>query len=335
MRRLSLLFLLTAATASGFQKQAEQESAPFQWLSGSGETSGMKYETQKLHPVSLPKVTGPPVEIEQEVVQVDSQTTRVTRRSFSQSVNGGRVMTETVVEEIRRLPGDRVHAVRTTSRKDANGRFGPVAQDIQDTTPAGSDSFQTKRTLLVFGGNNALVEKEQIQQIEHRKSDKTVEIDRTRYLPGVNGSWTVAERRVSRNSTTTEGTRTEEQVYDSDVNNQLFLAEQLKVIESKDPGGQRRWQSETYTRNMEGKLQLGRRMTIIQKPLKDGRQETTQTAEEVDPAAQNQGLKLVQRIVENTQAVSPNQTERQLEVLEPDLDGRMRNVYTQESVEIK
>ena len=113
--------MILSGQAIGFQKPAE-EVAPFQWLDSLGETSGLKYATHRLRPISLQTEAGPPVEIETEETQLDSQNARIVRRAFSTSANGARILYETTVEEIKRLPGDGFMAVRTVSRQDANGR---------------------------------------------------------------------------------------------------------------------------------------------------------------------------------------------------------------------
>ncbi len=339
MCRCTSIVLLAAAVLVMLQPgmafpQSSEQAAPFQWLAYSGETSGVKYATHRLQPLSLQGEGGPAAEIEQESVKVDAQTTRITRRSFMTSINGERQLTETVVEEIRRMPDDRVHAVRTVSRKDVSGRFSPVQQEIEDIVPSGPDSCQIKLTRLLPGTNNTLVEKEQVQQRERRKGDNTVEIDRTRYESGVSGSWTAIERRISQNTIGKETTRSEEQVYQYNVNNELALTQQLQVRGWKDSAGEH-LQSESYDRGLDGKLRLSSRLTMIQTPQRNGQQQITEIIEKPSPAAPNEGLKLVRKIVENLQILGPNETEKTMEVLEPDVNGAMRRINDRQSIEVK
>ncbi len=329
----SICILCLSAPAIGAGQTKEQE--PFQWLAAAGETSGIIFGTHQLQPLSLQVKDSPPAEIEQEEIKIDAQTTRVTRRVFSVSLGGERRLIETVIEEIRKLPGDRVRAMRTTSRRDANGRFTPVQQEIQEVVPSGADTFQIKRTILLPGMDNSLVEKERIQQTERRKGEAVVEIDRIRYVPGLGGTWTAAERRVSQNSLGKDQTRTEEQVYEYDVNNRLSLTQQIRVAEWKDASGRRQWQSETYMPNIDGKFRLGSRITVIQSPAKDGRQQTTELLEKPGPAAPNEGLRPVRRMVEDLTFTGPDETKRELQILEPGLNGGWRSIYGQQGVEIK
>ncbi len=340
MNRWAMQLLLGAALIFAIapdrgSAQAKDEDAPFQWLNGSGETAGVKYSTHKLRSLAIQNESGPSKEIEQEEVKVDAQTTRITRRVFNSSANGGRQLTETVVEEIKKLPGDRVRAVRTVSRKDLNGSFSPVQQEVQEVNPAGADTYQISRSLLLPGTNRSLVEQERIQQIEKRKGEAAVEIDRTKYVPGQSGSWTAAERRLSQSTLGKNQTSTEEQVYRYDVNNRFSLAQQLRITESKDASGRTQWQSETYAPNIEGKFNLDSRVTVVQNPMKNGRQQTTEVLERPGPASSNAGLKPVRRIVEKKQTVGANETETQLEVFEPELNGRWRALDDWQRIEVK
>ena len=326
--------LASSISAMGFQKP-EQESAEFQWLPSKGETAGLGFPTHKVQPLAIQRADSPPTEIEQEKIQVDAQTTRIIRKTYAPSANGVRQLTESVVEDVQKLPGNRVRAVRTVSRPDLNGRLSPFQQEIQDVTPAGADSFQINKMLLLPGMNNSLVEKERIQQIERRKPDKSVEIDRTWYLSDPNGQWTPAERRVSQNSVREERVSTEEQVYQYDLNNKLSLTQQIRTTELKDPSGRRILESSTYVPGADGKFQIDSRMTITQGALKNGRQETSQVLERPNPAAPGEGLKLVRKIVENLRVINPNETERQMDFLEPDANGGLRTLQSFQSIETK
>lgn len=328
---IALLFMLRPGLS---MQKPQDQTVSFEWLNASGETQGLKYRNHLLQPFSLHGKGGPPVEIEQEEAKVDAQTTRITRRAYMTSVNGERQLTETVVEEIRKMPGDRIRAVKTISRKDSSGRFQPIQQEIQDMAPSGPDSYQTKNTLLLPGQSGSLVEKEQIQQTERRTGDKTVEIDRIRFMAGGNGGWNASERRVSQNTTGAESVRSEEQVYQYDINNRLSLARQIQTKEWKDSRGRHR-QSESFARDLQGKLQLDSRTTILQSPQNEGNQVTVETLERPNPAAPNEGLRLVRKIVENVNTVGSNETEKHLEVMEAGLDGSMRTLYSQKSTEVK
>jgi hypothetical protein len=320
--------------AFSFQKPAEDKT-PFQWLDSSGETSGLKYATHRLKPISLHTETGPPVEIQTEKTQVDSQTNRIVRRAFITSANGTRILSETSVEEIKRLSGDRIRAVRTVSRPDTNGRVQTVRQETQEMTPVGKDVYRITKTISLPGTSNALEATEQITQIEKRTGEQAIEIDRTRFVAGLSGTWTQAERRISRNTVDKDKTQTDEDVYSIDLNDQLSLSQQVKARETRDSAGRLNLQSDSYATDIGGGIQLAERLTISQTPIRDGRQETTQILEKPSPIAPREGLRVVRKVVEDVQVKGENETERRLQVLQPDLNGKLRAVESWQTIELK
>ncbi len=326
--------LYSVPIALSFEAEDAEEEVPFRWLDTSRETAGVKFPTRELQSLSPKSLIGEPVEIEEERIEVNSNTTRIIRRTYAASVNGKRDMIETAVEEIQKLPRDRVRAVRTISRKDINGQFNPAQRDVQEIAALGEDSFQVIRTLLVSESGGGFVERERIQQTERRKGETSVEIDRTRYESDINGKWSATERRVSRNLLEGETTQTNEQVYQSDINNRMALTEQVEAVEWIDANGQKHRRSETFAPNSDGKLQLSSRTTITQIASEDGRQETTEILEKVDSANPREGLRVVHRMVENLQSINQNEAARQLEVFEVGLNGEWQSVHSEQSVEV-
>jgi hypothetical protein len=320
----------------GVASSAAAEDGPeFRWLDGAGVTEGIRYPTRRLQRPSGSITAGPVVEIEREEKRLDAQTTRVTQDSFDIDINGRRVVTERVVEEIRQLPGGGVQAIRTISRPDLSGRFSAVQRDVQEMTPAGTDAFRITRTTHLPGMGSGLVETERIQQIEKRIGENTVEIERSFSQQDLDGKWSVRERRESRNHVEGEQARTEERIYRAGFSSQLSLAGQLRVNEWTDSAGQRHQQAESHEAGLDGRMQLSGRVTVVRRQVGEGRQETTETQEEPNPVAPSEGLRLVRHIVEQTEAVSPAEIERRLEVREPDLDGGMRSVHSQHTIETR
>ena len=337
--RYSIILLVVfgfAVLAFGVQTpKSFAENSEFRWLEGSGDTEGIKYSTRQLQPLSLQTYSGHPVEIEREEARLNSQTTRITSRTFSTSVNGERRLIETIVEEIKKTPSGEMSAVRTTSRRDVNGQMSVARKETQEVASSGNDVYRISKTLLLPGINNALVEKEQVQQIEKRKGDTFVEIDRTRYELGLDGKLNALDRRVSQNRLGENQMQTDEQVYRYDINRQLSLTQQVKVSEWKDSSGQKRLESETFAMGLDGKLQLDSRLSMVQRDLGSQRQETTEIIESPNPAAPGEGLKVVRKFIENSRPLGTNQTERKLEVLKPDLNGGMQNMHTQNTIDKK
>ena len=328
-----LVMLMIVPPGMGFQQTAQEEFS-FRWLSDTGETGGVRYPTRKLEAVSLQNQGGPAMEIRQEEVRIDAQTTRITRQAYMTSVNGERRLMETAVEEVRKLPGDRFQATRTVMRRDVNGRLSIAQKEVQEMAPSGSDSYSIKKTLYQPGMDGALVEKEQIRQTERRKAGEAIEIEKIRSVQGLNGGWSTAERRVSQNTTGEDRTQTEERVYLPDVNSRMALKQQIRSTEWKDTAG-RHLQSESFDTGIDGKLQLSRRVTSSQAPLRDGRQQTIEILEESNAISPNAGLRTVRRTVESLQIISSDRTEKRLEILEPDLNGGWQSIHNRKTIEVK
>jgi hypothetical protein len=332
------MLVLFGSVVLAFGVQAPKspaENSEFRWLDSSGDTEGIKYSTRQLQPLYLQTYAGPPVEIEREETRLNSQTTRITSRTFNTSANGERRLIETIVEEIKKTPSGEMSAVRTTSRRDVNGQMSVAQKETQEIASSGNGVYRITKTLLLPGINSALVEREQVQQIEKRKGDAFVEIDRTRYELGLDGKLNALDRRVSQNRLGEDQTQTDEQVYRYDGNRQLSLTQQLKVAEWKDSSGQRRLQSETFAVGLDGKLQLGSCLTMFRKDLGNQRQETTEIIESSNPASPGEGLKVVGKLIETSQPLGTNQTEQKLEVLKPDLNGGMQTMHTQYTIDKK
>jgi|WetSurMetagenome_2_1015567.scaffolds.fasta_scaffold151669_1 hypothetical protein len=333
-----ILLVLFGFAVLAFGMQAPKslaENGEFRWLDTSGNTEGIKYPTRQLQPLSLQAYAGPPAEIEREETRLDSQTTRITSRAFNTAANGERRLVETIVEEIKKTPSGEMSAVRTMWRRDVNGQMNVAQKETQEVASSANDTYRITKTLLLPGINSALVEKEQVQQIEKRKGESLVEIDRTSYELGADGKWNTLNRRVSQNRQTKDQTQTDEQVYRYDVNRQLSLTQQVKVSEWKDASGQKRLESETFTIGLDGKLQLESRSSIVQRDMGSQRREATEIIEAPNPAAPSEGLKVVRKLIENSQPLGPNQTERKLEVLKPDLNGGMQTIHNQTTIEKK
>ena len=337
-RHLIILLVLLNFAVLAFAVQAPKSSAEnggFRWLDGSGDTEGIKFSTRLLQPLLLQTYSGPPVEVEREETRLNSQTTRITSRAFNTSVNGERRLIETIVEDIIKTSSGEMSAVRTTSRKDVNGQMSVVQKETQEVVSSGNGVYRISKTLLLPGINNALVEKELVQQIEKRKGDASVEIDRTRYEVGLDGKLNTLDRRVSQNRLGKDQTQTDEQVYRYDANRQLSLTQQVKVSEWRDSSGQRRLQSETFVLGLDGKLQLDSRLSMVQMDMGSQRQETAEIIETQNSAAPSEGLKVARKFIENSRPLGPNQIERKLEVLKPNLNGGMQSMHSQNTIDKK
>jgi hypothetical protein len=329
-----IILFVCSGIALGMQdRDSSDTTETFRWLESSGAATGVKYATRRLQPLSPQIETGPPVDIEREEKQLDPQTKRITSRVYGASVSGERRLLETIVEEIKMASGGAYSAVRTTSRLDMNGRMSLVQKETQEAVASGPDGYRITKTLLLPGIDKKLVEKEQIQQIEMRKNANTVEIDRTRYEPGADGKWNAFERSVTQSQIGKEQTQSREQVYRYDANRRMRLVQQSNLREWTDSAGKTHLQSESSVAGIDGKLKLDSRITMIQPPLENQRQQTTEIVERPNPAAPGEGLRVVQKAVENVRALGSGKTEQQMEIFKPNLNGGMEIVHRQKAIE--
>ncbi|NWG14540.1 MAG: hypothetical protein HXY20_13520, partial [Acidobacteria bacterium] len=97
-------------------EQGQKEKIPsFRWLDPAGESAGVRLETRKLDRISLGGQYGSASEAEKETAPLGDNGMRTTIRVYDRDANGSRTLVETVVEEVRNLPGDRTQAIRTVS----------------------------------------------------------------------------------------------------------------------------------------------------------------------------------------------------------------------------
>ncbi len=334
---LSMIIAVAAQTGQTGQKEPSSEARPpaFKWLAASGETAGVRLETHKLDTIS-PTQYGSAAEAEKETVPIGTVGTRTTTRVFDTDPNGARVLVETVVEEIRNLAGGRTEAVRTVSRRDANGRMPVVGKYTQETTLTGTDSYQTRLTVQLAGSpGGALVPVEQVVQTERTKSPNETEIDRTQLVLGANATWVTRERRNSATKKSGSQVSTDEAVYSPDANGNLQLSTRIASREWKDSRENEQREITTYRSDLAGRLTLDNRVQLSRENLGGGAQQTTQIVNGANPAAPSEGMRLIQKIIETIQPSGPDAIERSVSMLNHDLNGQTQTVYTLRTVTIK
>jgi hypothetical protein len=319
------------------QPQGDQQKAavPFRWIEASGETEGVRLVTGTLERLKLGSEYGSASEAEKETVPLGSDGTRTTVKIYDRDVNGSRRLIETVIEEVRNLPGSRTDATRTVSRRDVDGRLKPIRKDTQQTVPTGANAYQTTATIQLPGPSGSLVQAEQIIQKEQAKGENQIEIDRIHMLRGGSGSWETNDRRVSTTRKTGDQFSTDEAVYRYDTNGNFQLDQQLSSRQWRDSRGREQRELSTYRSDLSGRLNLDARTRISKETLPDGSAQTTQVLEQQNPAAPSDGLRLVERITEYVRLTGGEKRESELYVQTPDPNGQNQTVYSQRIVEFK
>jgi hypothetical protein len=80
---------------------------------------------------------------------------------------------------------------------------------------------------------------------------------------------------------------------------------------------------------LDGKLQLEKRLSLAQSNPGGQRNETMEIADSLNPSAPAEALKVERKVIEKSQPIGSNQTERKMEVLRSDLNGGMQSIQTQ------
>ncbi len=312
----------------------EDPFSRFHWLAESSEARGMRFETRKLANLKT-DTDNLPTEVESEVVRPSANSMRVTRRVFDRSVNGERQLVEVVVEDLRAAPGNGISATKTVSRRDGNGSMRISRKEIQETVPAGVNAFRTQATVLVSRGGDSLTRSEEIQQLEKKRSEGVVEVERTQMLPDANGVWVPADRRVTSVRETNNQVLTQEEIYRQDPNGRFSLSQREVSREWKDQQGKEHKDGEIYRPNLAGSLDLNARTSIVRETYADGSEQTTQTLLQKSPVAPSEGLKLSEKIVATSRPAGSNSVQRDTEVLVPDANGRLQTIGYRRVIEKK
>ncbi len=333
--------LTAAPQAQAAQQTAQQPDdqkkaqVPFRWLEATGETSGVRLNTHTLEKLTLGSQYGSASEAEKETVPLGAHGTRTTIKIYGRDVNGNRQLLETAVEEVRNLPDGRTDATRTVSRRGADGRLRTIRKDVQETTPTGTDSYQTTLTIDLPGPSGSLVRTEQMVQTEKAKGENLIEIDRTHMLKSGGGGWETSDRRISTTRKTDDQYSTDEAIYRYDTNGNYKLDQRMSSRQWRDSQGQEQREVSTYRSDLSGRLNLDTRTRIVKQNMPDGTSQTTQTLEQQNPVAPSQGMRLVEQVTEYVRLAGDGQLERDLYVQAPDPNGQNQTTYSQRIMEFK
>ncbi len=331
----TLGLLLSQSPRRDEKSEQKEKAPPFRWLDPAGETIGMRFDTRKLDKISLGNRYGSESEAERETTPLGEKGTRTTIRVYDRDANGNRTLVETVVEEVRNLPGNRTQAVRTVSRRDANNRMPVVRRYTQETSPAGTDAFHTKLTVFLPGSSGVLVPTEEVIQEERSKAQDEIEIDRTQMLASASGRLQPNERRISTIRGPAGQTSSDEVVYRYDPAGNARIDQRMISKEWQDSQGRDTREVSSYRSDVSGRLNLDSRTRITSTSQPDGTRQTVQVTEQQNPVAPSEGLRLIERVTEFTRSAGASGVDREVYIQTPDANGTLRTVYSQRTSEVK
>jgi hypothetical protein len=314
-------------TKSGGEKK--DSLAGFRWLEATGETRGVVLEGHQISSLVADIRNQPLTDVEFEVARPTANSVRTTRRAYDRNANGERVLMEVLVEDVRSSGPDAFNATRTRSERDVNGNMQIVMKQAQETAPAGPGSYRTRTTTMVQGVSGALSPSGEIIQLEKKKADGAVEIERTQQVPSANGGWTPGDRRTSTTRVENGRSLTEDNIYWQDANGKLALTQKEVSREWTDAQGRVVQEKEISLPNPSGRFELNARVAIVRETYADGSQQTTQTRFQKSAVDPSGGMKTVEVIVQTDSPAGPNANERLTVIQFPDANGKLETVgYT-------
>ena len=312
--------------AAGEAEKSQDPFSRFRWLTASDETRGLILEQRRLESLKVSARDLSAAEIETETVRPGANSMRITRRVFQQGLNGERLLVEVVTEDLRATGKEGVSATKTVSRLDANGGMRMVSKETQETAPTGPDTYRTQVTVMAPNSSGTLAPSEEVRQTEKKAADGTVEIEKTRQRPGINGGWVIADRRVSSCRETDNAIAAQENVFQSDANGKLSLSRREIIREWQDREGKTIQERETSLADMAGKLELNSRLSIVRLSFQDRSRQTTQTLLQKSPATPLEGLRLVEQVSEIQAPVQAGGATQETWVQVPDSNGKLQTV---------
>jgi len=318
------------------QERTEYETsdgtAGYRRLVTTEEDGNRKVETWAVETSSVNGGYDPILQVEEETVTVDDQTTRVTRREYSTDSNGRPALIATIEEERVESASGAVSVTRDINEVDANGRSRTTRRETESTSVASDGSYETRIEVLRPALNRSgLLPAEQVTETGRRDSDgRVVESDRTSWADSTQrGDWEPLERRIRTHEYGANEVSTVENVYRPNASGELTISEQLVSREWIDSSGREQRTEEVYSTDIPGERSLRapellRQVAVTRTETPDGGWNLTR---EVRESRQGR-FRMVER---ETETARPNRgggmaVERVVERL--DANGRMRPVQT-------
>ena len=322
---------VTAAASPLQSDEKKEEEKSFQvtggWLNKRTPLKGQRFwghSLRRVEPHPAGAENSPEAEIEEETIQVGTDTERKVTRFYRRDGSGRRRLVK-VVEESRTVRKDGgEEAVRSVSHPDVNGRMQLQVKESQTVTVKGENEFQVQTVVSMPDGRSRLRPVEQLVQTERRQADGTVELDRTYYVVDGNRQWTASERRVAVSHPVGEERRTEEEVFRADANKRLLLSDRITSREWQAGDSGRQRTMETWSVNAEGKLQLSERLHARQDTGADGMVRIVQDVERRNEG--NGRMELFERVTSTSSSEGPSDKFKEIRVEAPDGSGRLTTV---------
>ncbi len=317
----SILVPLTAAAQSSTsdsefssrttqRRDATGTEQPSRTTETRSQEGNRKTRTQVTEAPGLDGSYQPLLEREEEVIEVDSQTTRVVVKEYGQGPDGSRSLLRQTEQETRKLSDGRERTTSSISRPDVNGRMQAVERAVEESTETGPDSRETNRTVLLPDVNGNFRAAERVHEVERRSEGGSTEVTASHSRPDANGRWGTAEVRKKTVQKEGEGDEVaDEQVFRRDLNDRESLREHTVTRKWKDAAGQEHEVAETYSKaNSGANVVEGDRLPLAERTMKvtitqaDGSQRVVESVELREQGNAGGGTQVTRQSVETTRA---------------------------------
>ena len=269
------------------------------------------------------------LDVENDTVRIDAETSRRTRREYASDADGRRRLVVTIEENRVDRPDGGQSIVRNFTVPDVNGRPRATRRETEETVPEGGGVFRTLIEVSVPGVNRGrFVSTERVEQTERRDGEQVLEIDRTTYTSQTTrGAWAVRGRRTVRRDYGDHGVRAVESIYTRDGSGNLVLTDQIVSREWTGTGGREHRTEEIFAKDIRGQVRsreprLFQQVQVIRTNRSHGAWKTTRVVKET----RGRRLLVVERVIEVSRSDVRGGTVVERETQRLDVNGKLQTV---------
>jgi hypothetical protein len=285
------------------QRQLPDNQNPIRTSESHSEAGGRTVDTQSTERMGTDGHYEPYLDVQKETIKVDATTVRTVERTFGRDSDGRKTLVQVTEEEKRSLPGGEVKAVRTVSNPDANGALQVVGREMQDTSQISPNVQETKSTLLTPSPNGGLTASVQTTERQTKTGEHNLEFRKSTSVSDSNGNWQLSEVREGTVKGEGKDSTKEERVLRPGTDGSLSVVERTVSKESENAAGEKRDTVEIYSTNLpgtpiDGSLRLNQRVMTVQRKGAGGAQSSEKQVEQRDPAQPNDSLRVTEQAID-------------------------------------
>ena len=286
--------------------------------------------------VEQPSVNGDSnvlLEVEDETVRIDAETSRRTRREYGMDADGGQRLVVTIEEDRVASPDGGLSLVRSFAEPDVNGMTYTTRRETEETVSEGGGVFSTQIEVSIPGVNRGgFVPTERVEQVERRDGGQVLELHRTTYTdPTGRGTWEALERRIVNRDYGDNDVQAVESIYTADytadAGGTLVLSSEIVSREWTGSRGREYRTEEIFATAVPGQVnsqepRLVQQVEVTRTPRSGGGWRTTREVKEV----RGNRLQVVERATERSRPDGRGGTLVEQETAQLDVNGQLQIV---------